>query len=306
MKKTLHPPLHVNSVAELHQVLALPPPAQPLISLFELGDISCPAPTGVSGLVFGFYSIWLKQGAAGELRYGQGTYDFSRGTLLFLAPGQLLATQGHHHTGGWALAFHPALLHGHALAERVKQYAAFSYASQQALHLTAAEETVMAFLRQQLVQECTTADQFSPALVLGYLEVLLQYTNRFHQRQAPGEQPVASSVLTAFERELTAYFTTGLGSQHGLPTVKYLAGQLHLSPTYLSDLLRDLTGRNAQQHIQQALVAQAKNVLSTTALTVGEIAFLLGYEHAQSFSKMFHQQAGCSPQAFRLSLRQAV
>lgn len=154
MKKTVGAPLHVNPLAELHQVFALPPPAQPLISLLELGTSSCPAPAGASGLVFNFYSIWLKQGAGGELRYGQGTYDFSRGTMLFLAPGQVLATQGHRHTSGWGLAFHPTLLQGHPQAALIKGYAYFSYASQQALHLTDAEENLVAFLRQQLAQEC--------------------------------------------------------------------------------------------------------------------------------------------------------
>ena len=205
------------------------------------------------------------------------------------------------------MAFHPILLQGHALAALVQQYAYFSYASQQALHLTAAEETVVDFVRQQLAQECATADRFSPAIVLAYLEVLLQHANRFYQRQVTTEQVGAiSRVLTAFERELTTYLTRAPGQRQGLPTVEYLASRLHISPTYLSDLLRALTGRNAQQYIHQALVTRAQELLSTTGLSTGEIAFLLGYEHAQSFSKMFHRKTGCSPLSFRQPFRSAA
>lgn len=303
MKKDENPPLKLESLTEAHRMFGLPQPKHPLISLIN------GAHTVLEGKlptrhVLAYYKIAYKPRLGGKLKYGQGYYDFDNGGLLFAAPGQIIG--GNDLEGAvcseYTLIIHPDFFLGYPLAKKIKQYGFFSYSTNETLHLSEEEKnTVLAifsFMENELEGRI---DDFSQEVMISQIELLLSYANRFYKRQFLTRKAANTDILQRLEETLDTYFNDELTLSHGIPTVAYLAEKLNLSPNYLSDMLRSLTGQSAQQHIHDHLIEKAKEKLSTTSLSVNEVAYALGFEHSQSFSKLFKTRTNLSPLEFRKS-----
>ncbi len=304
MKRTTNSPHVINSVSELHRLLSLPKPEHPLVSMIRLSDLREKCPELVGSFVYNFYSICIKKDFRGKLRYGQQYYDFDEGVMTFFSPGQVITTDATEEQAlnGWWLVVHPDFIQSYPLAKRVKEYGFFSYAVTEALHISEKEETILTSIMTNIEREYRSAlDTFSQDVIVSQLDLLLTYSNRFYNRQFITRKQASNDLLIRVEALLTTYFDSDQVQQSGLPTVQYLADQLSLSPSYLSDSLRALTGQSAQQHIHNKLIEKAKEVLSTTSLSVSEIAYRLGFEYPQSFSKLFRNKTNHSPLEFRRS-----
>lgn len=301
--KTEHPHT-IKTISEYHQFMDLPKPEHPLISVIKFDDIKRISAGKPKNLVHTFYSIALKRNFNGKLKYGQQEYDFDEGVLLFIAPGQVFSieTDEELRHSGWLLLIHPDFLWHTPLAKTITQYDFFSYSVHEALHLSEKEELILTGIMQQIEHEYqSNIDKFSQSVITAQLELLLTYADRFYHRQFITRKITNHKLLNRLEDILTDYFNSDALSQKGLPTVQFVADSLNVSPNYLSVLLTVLTGQSTQQHIHDKLIAKAKEKLSTTDLSVGEIAYVLGFEHSQSFSKFFKSKTNLSPLAFRQS-----
>jgi AraC family transcriptional activator of pobA len=299
-----------KSISEYHRTLGLPKPEHPLISVINLEGLSYhPAlDAGPLSVAFDFYSISLKRLVSGSVKYkyGQQSFDFDEGVMLFMSPGQVLGIEieagGSMRHSGWMLFVHPDLLWRTALAKTIKQYGFFDYAVNEALFLSEKEETVIVGVMQSIAQEYhSNIDKFSESVIIAQLELLLTYANRFYNRQFLTRKILHHELLDRMEGVLAACFAGAGLLEKGVPTVQWLAGALNVSPNYLSGMLKALTGLNAQQQIHARLIDRAKERLSTTSLSVSEIAYELGFEHPQSFSKLFKSKTSLSPLEFRHS-----
>ncbi|GAB3764207.1 helix-turn-helix domain-containing protein [Spirosoma pomorum] len=297
-------PTRIDSILAYHQLVGLPKPEHPLISLVRFDDIK---PRGVDkpkSIINDFYSVALKRNFNGRLKYGQQQYDFDEGVMVFLAPGQVLRVTSDEPSAhlGWLLMIHPDFLWNTPLATASKQYAYFDYSVNEALFLSAKEEATITALLQTIQQEYqATIDKFSQPIIIAHLSALLNYADRFYQRQFITRRITNHKILNQFESVLDSFCTDDELQKNGLPTVGDLAEKLSISPTYLSGLLKTITGKSTQHHIHDKLIERAKAKLSTTDLSVSEIAYALGFEHPQSFSKLFKSKTNCSPLEFRHS-----
>lgn len=293
-----------RSISESHEAFGLPKPQHPLISLVHFHEGN-PFNTNMAPIydIVDFYKITFITQNSGRLKYGQDYYDYNDGSMLFIAPNQLVgSTEYNSKTYAYLLLIHPDFLQGHPLANKIRQYGYFSYAMNEALHLSAQEREIILSVYKIMEQEINArVDEFSQEVIVSQVELLLNYVNRFYKRQFITRKSVNNDILQKSETLLEAYFSTGQTLQKGIPTVQFLSEQLHISPGYLSDLLRSVIGLNAQQYIHLKLIEKAKEKLSATNLTVSEIAFELGFEHSQSFSKLFKSKTKLSPLAFRQS-----
>lgn len=302
MEKTFR----LNSIAEFHAFCNLPNPEHPLISLIDYSKVSYPFDEANVKWIQHFYTIGLKRNVNAKFNYGQQQYDFDSGVLSFIAPLQFLKIEINPdmvvEPTGWLLLIHPDFLWNTPLAKKIKSYDFFQYAANEALFLSDKEETVIVGLLQNIEKEYqSNIDKFSQELIITQLEMLLIYAERFYERQFITRKKSNHELLARFEQVLTQYFLSGKLLKDGIPTVTYLADQLHISPNYLGSLLRLYTQQSTQQHIQYKLIDYAKERLSTTNLSVAEIAYELGFEHPQSFSKLFKQKTNQSPLEFRQS-----
>lgn len=300
------PPYRIRSLTDYHQLIGLPRPQHPLLSLVNIEEIKRPPIDGSISVVFDFYIISLKRLHDVRLKYGQQVGDFESGVLFFMAPGQVLGIEfdpvASKASSGWMLLIHPDFLWHTALATRIGQYGYFQYSVNEALYLSDNEEVTISQLIANIRQEYqANIDKFSHGIIITQLEALLAYAERFYERQFLTRRVASHQLLDRLEAILTSYFASDALSRHGLPSVSSVADQLHVSPDYLSALLRTLTGLTTQQHIHEKLIEKAKQQLSTTGLSVSEIAYALGFEHPQSFSKFFKSKTHCSPGAFRAS-----
>lgn len=288
----------INSLSEFHRLLSLPEPRHPLVSVINLAESIFLEDEIWKGFVNRFYCVALKREAKGKIRYGQQHYDYDKGVLSFTAPNQVqqLDLQNMECGSGYLLIFHPDFLLQHPLANSIHQYGFFDYAVNEALHLSAAEEDDLISILHKIDKECQHIDKHTQEIILTQIESLLKYSNRFYERQFLTRKNNNLALLTRFEQLIDDYFNSDVNS---LLTVQYIAGQMNLSPNYLSDLLRIHTGQNTKQHIHEKLIARAKEKLSTTNLSVSEIAYALGFEHAQSFSTLFKKKTSLSPLEFR-------
>ncbi|SHN38716.1 AraC family transcriptional regulator [Chitinophaga sp. CF418] len=295
-------PHQLKTISDYHSFRGLPKPEHPLISVVNLEAVRQLQDNEPRGLTQHFYSIALKRNFTGKLKYGQQEYDFNEGVMFFISPGQVYSIESKKalEHSGWLLFFHPDFLWNTPLAKTIKQYEYFSYAANEALHLSEKEEAIIAGIIQQIEQEYhSNIDKFSQSVIIAQLELLLTYAERFYHRQFITRKISSHKILTRLEAFLTAYFNSVDLIKKGLPTVQYIAQSLNVSPNYLSSLLKVLTGQNTQQHIHSKLIDIAKEKLSTTALSVSEIAYELGFEHPQSFSKLFKTKTNLSPLEFR-------
>ena len=253
-----------------------------------------------------FYKISYKAKLSGRLRYGQHYYDFDEGGLLFASPNQIIGATDDENTQEdcslYALLIHPDFFLGYPLAKKIRQYGFFSYSINEALHLSEEEkETIISIFKMIQSELNGRIDDFSQDVVISQIELLLNYANRFYKRQFITRKAVNNDLLQKLEDLLEDYFTHHTSLNQGLPTVGYLAEHMNLSASYLSDMLRSLIGQNAQQYIHGKLIEKAKEKLSTTSLSVSEVAYELGFEHSQSFSKLFKTKTNLSPLEFRRS-----
>lgn len=295
-----------ESLSEAHQTLGLPAPLHPLISVIHGGR----APGGMGphtqSHVLSFYKISYRPGLSGKLKYGQSYYDFAEGGLLFAAPHQIIGgNEDDSYPGNCsdlALLIHPDFFLGYPLAKKIKQYGFFSYSTNEALHLSeAGKATVFSIFNMIEAELSGRIDDFSQDIVISQLEVLFNYANRYYKQQFITRKAVSNNLLERLEELVDDYFNSETSLSKGIPTVQFLAAKLNLSPSYLSDMLRSLIGQNAQQYIQNRLIEKAKEKLSTTTLSVSEVAYTLGFEHSQSFSKLFKKKTNLSPLEFRRS-----
>jgi len=299
-------PYRIKTISEYHQVMGLPKPEHPLISVINFEAIKYMPYNESVSIVFDFYSISLKRGFNVKMKYGQQEYDFDEGIMFFMSPGQVFGIEveqgGPLKHSGWLLLIHPDFLWNTPLAKTIKHYEYFSYSVHEALFLSEKEETTIISMIQNMEQEYhSNIDKFSQDIIIAQLELLLNYADRFYHRQFITRKITNHNILDRLEDTLTAYFNTGNLMKNGLPTVQYVAEALNVSPGYLSGLLKTLTGQSTQQHIHEKLMEKAKEKLSTTGLTVSEIAYQLGFEHPQSFSKLFKTKTNLSPLEFRQS-----
>jgi len=299
-------PYQIKSISDFHRLFDLPKPEHPLISMIEIKPFE-QIPTGLPPvIVYGFYHISLKKNfkAPVKFKYGQQEYDFDEGVLSFMAPGQISgfdpAKYSTPEQAGWMLLVHPDLLWNTSLTKKIRQFEFFDYSVNEALFLSDKEELALTQIVQNIAQEYrNNMDKFSHDIMITQLESLLSYSERFYQRQFMTRRIANHQILNRLQDLLSSYFDGEDIVQKGLPSVSYLAEKLNVSPDYLSGLLKSITGLTTQQHIHEKLIEKAKEMLSITNLSVSEIAYQLGFEHSQSFSKLFKTKTNPSPLAFR-------
>ncbi|WP_343635626.1 helix-turn-helix transcriptional regulator [Fluviicola sp.] len=299
-------PHRVQSISEFHRYRGLPGPKHPLISIISMEDFTEIPEFNDMYAVFDFYFIALKRMKGVKYKYGQMHYDFEDdGILFFMSPNQVLKMEIYEkeiseRPSGWILLIHPDFIWNTSLAKTIRQYEFFDYSVHEALFLSEKEETTLNGIVQLIRQEYhSNIDKFSKQIIITHIENLLSYCERFYNRQFITREKANHQVLEQLEKLLTNYFNDPDLASTGLPTVQYVAQQLNLSPGYLGSLLRVHTGQNTQQHIHEKLIEKAKEKLSTTALSISEIAYELGFEHSQSFSKLFKTKTNLSPLEFR-------
>lgn len=298
-------PVKVTSINTLHQFLGLQKPSNPLISVFNFDDVKLEPETILSAITTDFYVLALKKDCAGgKCKYGQQYYDFDEGIMYFIAPHQVLQFEDVLLNGvkGFVLVVHPDFLQSYPLATQIKAYGYFSYQTNEALHLSEKEEKSIMDIVENINREIdANMDAFTQDLLVSNIDLLLKYCDRFYNRQFLTRKKVNSDLLTKLETLLDDYFKKDQFVETGIPTVQFVASELHLSPNYLSDMLRVQTGQNTQQHIQNRVIEKAKELLSTTSMSVSEIAYHLGFEHPQSFHRLFKNRTSVSPLEFRTS-----
>lgn len=295
-------PYRISSITEIHRLMGLPKPHHPLISMVDLKGLR--NDTGIDAVIFDLYVISMKRGCDG-LHYGQQKYDFDEGLMAFMSPGQILRGEENGvppDLDGWMLFVHPDFLWNTSLAAKIRRYEYFSYATSEALFLSDKEEIVINELVKNIKTEYhSNMDKFSQDIIISNLETLLNYAERFYQRQFITRKITNHQILNQVEELLTTYLNNEALLSEGLPTVQYFAGALNISAKYLSSLLKQLTGQTMQQIIHEKLIEKAKEKLSTTRMSVSEIAYQLGFEHPQSFNKLFKSKTKQSPLDFRQS-----
>ena len=299
-------PIRVKTISEFHRLRGLPPPGHPLISVVDFSSFTPLTENHVISLVLDFYAISIKRGMNGKLMYGQQEYDFDEGIMAFISPNQVfsIAAEPNPSTkrSGWVLFMHPDFLWNTSLANTIRRYEYFDYSVNEALFLSEKEEVIVNHIIQNILQEYhSQIDPFSQNIIVSQVETLLNYAERFYQRQFITRKITHHQILEKLEKWLIDYFNDNDLVSKGLPTVQAIAAALNVSPGYLSSLLKVLTGQSTQQHIHDKLIEKAKEKLSTTDLSVSEIAYELGFEHPQSFSKLFKTKTNLSPMEFRQS-----
>ncbi|NSL91207.1 helix-turn-helix transcriptional regulator (plasmid) [Chitinophaga sp. Mgbs1] len=300
----MNTPVKISSITMLHQFLELKKTVNPVISIFDFTDIRIEPGLLKMPVITDFYGIAIKEECTGKFKYGQQVYDFNDGMMYFTAPQQVMSFEDPLLEGvkGSVLVFHQDFLHSYPLAATIKKYGYFSYNVNEALFLSEQEEQSVTDIFSNIKREINTnMDAFTQDLVISNIELLLKYCDRFYNRQFLTRKKSNSDLLTRLETLLDEYFKSDSLSKAGIPSVQSVANELHLSPNYLSDMLRVQTGQTTQQHIQYRIIEKAKELLSTTGMSVSEIAYYLGFEHPQSFNRLFKNRTAVSPLEFRQS-----
>ncbi len=272
----------------------------PLISVINFSKIE---PFYYFRAQMNVYAIFLKDIKCGNITYGINNYDYEEGTLIFISPGQVYGIEDNgekRQASGTAIIFHPDLIHGTSLGKHIDDYTFFSYEINEALHLSSREREIINDCISKINYELEHAiDTHSKTLIVSYLELFLNYSKRFYERQFVTRNHVNKDLLARFEKVLKDYFSSGQPLISGLPSVRYCADKLFISPNYLGDLLKKETGKSAQEHIQLKMIDVAKEKIFDTEKSISEIAYELGFKHPQHFTRMFKKQVGISPNKFR-------
>lgn len=292
-----------SSISQLMQYLGQPAPLHPLIALVNYDEAILTTFEKNQKICIDFYKISFKTNFKGRVKYGQAYYDFEEGGLAFLKPKQIVTSSENKDSyEGYALYFHSDFIRSYPLGNSIIQYGFFSYAVSEGLFLSAKEKMIIRNLFNTIAIELeNNIDHFSQDVLVSQIELLLNYSNRFYNRQFITRKTIHHDIIPALDHLLDEYFIRDISLENGLPSVEYVSTNLNLSPRYLSDLLSSITGENTQQYIQNRLIEYSKNLLSSSSLSVSEIAFKLGFEHPQSFSKLFKTKTNQSPLKFRES-----
>ncbi len=295
--------VHIATISEIHEILGMEKPRHPLVSVLPIDERITGFDYGESTYVFDFYQVSLKSGIKGSFTYGRNTYDFQEGSMVFTKPSQAQSYTGSEDTGeeqGWVLLFHPDLIRRSTLNKRMDQYNYFSYEVSEALHVSDEEKRTLSDLVEKIRAEyCQNIDRHTQNLIVSNIELLLDYCVRFYDRQFYVRTNMNQDVVTRFESLLEDYFRSEKPLEMGMPTVNYCGEQLNMSAHYLSDLLKKESGKSARQHIQAITLERAKDLLLGSNEQVSQIAYTLGFEYPQHFSKFFKAQTGMSPKEYR-------
>ncbi len=297
-------PVIFQSLSQLHKAMGQSAPTHPLISIMNYGDAQFDPKDYEQGIILNFYKISFKTSFSGKLKYGQGYYDFEGGGMSFIAPGQLLRMQEEEADySGMTLHIHPDFLRNYPVNSSIKQYGFFSYSAAEALYLSEKEKakvlSIFMFIKEELEERI---DKFSQDVIIAQIELILQYANRFYDRQFITRKAVNHDLLSKAEHYLDGYFEKETSLTNGIPTVIAVADHLKVTPRYLSDLLRSLIGLNAQQFIHEKVIEKAKEYIARDELTIAEIAYHLGFEHPQSLNKLFKNKTTMSPSDYKKTL----
>lgn len=292
--------MHFTSLSDVHRRNNYPEPEHPLLTMFRCNPLRSVTSYEVTT---DFYIIAFKKFKSGEIRYGKTRYDHQSGSMYFLKPQQVIQMKDIALDGeGFEIWFHEDYLSGHPLYSEIKKYSYFNYELNEALHTSPKEEQIIWELFEKIEIEYNhNQDEFSRGIILGHIESILRYSQRFYKRQFMNRNILSGTTVTKFNTILSAYFESGRQEKKGLPTVAMFAAELHLSPRYLSDLLKQETGKTAMDLIQLRLISEAKNLLNKGEHTVAEIAYLLGFENPPYFSRLFRKETGMSPKEFQKS-----
>jgi AraC family transcriptional regulator, transcriptional activator of pobA len=303
MKNTTSNIKKINSIVALHSFLGLQSPSNPLITVIDHSHLTYKHPYENQKLNMDLYNITVKRNFKDQIKYGRNSYDYDKGSMSFVAPNQIIAMANQNDNSkndGWSLVFHPDIIRKYPLHSAIKKYGFFSYEVYEGLHLSEEEEKTIDSIIQNIQKEIVSRlDNFSQDVIVSNIELLLSYSNRFYGRQFITRKMATNDLLTNFENILDDYFSNK--TDFTLPTVEKLATELNVSSAYLSDMLRNITGQSTQQHIHEKLIEKAKEKLSTTELSVSEIAYELGFEYPQSFSKLFKSKTNLTPMEYRQS-----
>lgn len=294
--------LHINSISELHDTLGLEAPAHPLVSFFKTSQVKYEVMKDAK-ICFGLFLISLKDSAHCTVGYGQTTYDFDKGTMTFMAPGQELtieSTEPYEDLLGWTIAFHPQLIASSDLSNKISEYSFFEYQTNEGLHLSERERVMVSDIAASIANETEmNMDKHTQSLICSSIDLLLKYCTRFYDRQFIVRSDLNQDYMNRFNQFLYAYYQTDKPFEQGIPSVQYCGKEMGLSPYYLSDLLKKETGKNALEHIHLFLIEKAKEQISQSNASITQIAYELGFEYPQHFSKLFKAKTGVSPRQYR-------
>jgi len=292
----------VQTISELHEIAGFEKPKHPLVTVIDYSKVDVNDGPESGSFICSFYSVNFKKHC--DFIYGRQAFDHKEGTLLCTAPEQIITFNRKKETSsteGWGLYFHPELIRNTALGKKINEYSFFSYAENEALHLSEQEKLILLSILKQMENEYNTnIDHYSNDLIISNIELLLNYCRRFYGRQFITRTNQNKDVIVRFEEFITDYFNSDELQNSGIPTVKYCADAMNLSPNYFSDMLKSETGKNTQEHIHYYLLEKAKNKLVNSNLSINEIAHELGFEYPQNFSKLFKKKVGVSPSLYGL------
>ncbi len=291
--------MYFKTISELFEFQGLPAPENPLLGMIQFN--SCSPALLNKEVSYGFYTICFKKLESGEFWYGKTKYDSNKGFMYFFKPGQKLTI---HDVvikeNGFTLYIHEDYLMGQPLYSEIKKYGFFDYEINEALHLSPREKEIMWSLYHKIeIEYNNNPDEFSKSIILSHIDSMLKYAQRFYKRQFIDRKPLSGMTVTKFNEFLDNYFETGDAEEKGLPTVNYMASELNLSAKYLSDLLKQETGKTALDLIHLNVVSQAKNMLINGDQSISEIAYQLGFENPPYFSRLFRKETGMSPKEFK-------
>lgn len=295
--------MHINSIHEAHESLGIAPPRHPLISIHKDSEVEFPDEMEGKRFTMDLYFIAFKDKVSGSLGYGRNAYDFQEGTMVFIAPNQVMEVPPKElirNNEGWSILFHPDLIRKSYLGEHIKDYSFFSYESNEALHVSLDERIHITNVVEQIKREYSQAiDAHSQRLIISNLELLLNYCTRFYDRQFFTRTNLNKDFSAEFEKVLENYLNSVKLTNLGIPSVGYFGEQMNMSANYLSDLLKKETGKSAKSHINDAIVDKAKTILLNSSASISQVAYDLGFEYPQSFTRLFKSKTGTSPVEYR-------
>ena len=298
--------VRVNGISEVHKTFGYATPKHPLVSVLPITDEMTNYDYGDFSYTMDLFSISLKQGINGSLTYGRNSYDFQEGTILFTKPDQVIKIENSEEmsgSSGWTLMFHPDLIRKSELGRTIDKYAFFGYEVNEALHLSEDEINSLTELTEKIKKEYEQSiDRHSQELIISNIKMLLDYCTRYYDRQFYTRTNLNQDYVSKFERVLKDYYDNTRELELGLPTVKYLAAEIGMSSSYLSELLKKEVGRSAQDQINHFIIERAKTLLLSTSDSISEIAYGLGFQYPQGFSKMFKKKTGKTPAEYRVDL----
>lgn len=299
---------HFKTLSAYIDYLNLPGPEHPMLSVFSaIGEGFLPCPKESSPPITNdCYSISLKKIVKGDLNYGRTKYDFANGTLIFIAPRQVLQWDNAvvYKQKGFSINFHEDFIKGTELAQQIKKYSFFSYSANEALHLSPKEEKqIESIVKNIEIEYQNNQDEFSKDIIISQLSTLFKYANRFYERQFLNRKELSNNLLEQFNLQLSEYFESGQLKEKGIPSIEHIANKLSVSQRYLSDTLKKETGKTTTEHLQLHLINEAKNILLQPSKSISEVAYELGFEYPPYFSRLFKKREGISPTEYREKYR---